>query len=126
MYSVVMMMALTGGAEAPDFGHRSSCSSCSGCSCYISSCSGCHSSCHSRGRLFGGRHHRSPRSSRSPRWSHAAQSATSGPDRIGRSRTRTRRMRLALMIPAVLLAALMHPGTASAQVRQPPQVAPND
>lgn len=74
MYSVVLMMALSGGAEAPDFGgrgcngcssschgcnggcfggglfHRSGCSSCNGCSssCH-SSCNGCHG-----GGLFGG------------------------------------------------------------------------
>ncbi len=39
MYSIVLMMALSGGAEAPAFGHHD----CSGChaSCH-SSCSGCH------------------------------------------------------------------------------------
>ncbi|MCC6419593.1 MAG: TIGR03000 domain-containing protein, partial [Gemmataceae bacterium] len=63
MYSVVMMMALTGGAEAPDFGRRG-CSGCNGCysschsSCYSShGCSGCYSSCHGgRGGLFRRKH----------------------------------------------------------------------
>jgi uncharacterized protein (TIGR03000 family) len=47
MYSVVLMMALSGGAEAPAF-----CHGCSGCS---GSCS-CSGSCHGRFRLFGGHH----------------------------------------------------------------------
>jgi uncharacterized protein (TIGR03000 family) len=71
MYSVVLMMALTGGAESTDFGRRGGChgcnggctgvvaASCSGCSCHGSR--GCHgsygcnggSSCHGgRGGLF--------------------------------------------------------------------------
>lgn len=62
MYSVVLMMAVTGGAEAPDFGRRcNSCSSCHGCSGVVVSCHGCHgcsschgcNSCHGRRGLFG-------------------------------------------------------------------------
>jgi len=58
MYSVVLMVAMTGGADTADFGHR--CSGCSGChggcsgavSHGCSGCSGCHG-CHgSRGGLF--------------------------------------------------------------------------
>jgi uncharacterized protein (TIGR03000 family) len=66
MYSVVLLMALSGGAEAPDC-HKS-CGGCSGCSGYsgchggvVSTChgcsgySGCSGSCHGGGhRLFGG------------------------------------------------------------------------
>lgn len=41
MYSVVLMMALSGNAQATDFGHRA-CSGCNGsCSGYVA-CSGCH------------------------------------------------------------------------------------
>jgi len=39
MYSVVLMMALSGGGEAVDFGHRNSCHGCSG-AVVVSSCSG--------------------------------------------------------------------------------------
>lgn len=48
MYSVVLMMAVTSGAEAPDFGHR-----CNGCN----GCNGCHGgfvSCHGCSGCFGG------------------------------------------------------------------------
>jgi uncharacterized protein (TIGR03000 family) len=45
MYTVVLMMALQGGAEVPDFGRRCQCS---GCSCYCSRCSGCHGCCGGR------------------------------------------------------------------------------
>jgi len=43
MYSVVLMMALSGGAESADFGHRraSDCNGCSGCSGAVASCHGC-------------------------------------------------------------------------------------
>jgi len=64
MYSVVLMMAMTTGAEAPDC-HRS-CHACSG-GCYVSSCHarherhhrghGCHSACYSScygGACYGG------------------------------------------------------------------------
>jgi len=69
MYSVVLLMALSGGAEAPDgLFHKNSC--CGGSSChggYVVSCSGCTgyvyssccggSSCHGGGhKLFGGHH----------------------------------------------------------------------
>ncbi len=47
MYSVVLMMALSGGTETPDFGHRRSC--CSG------GYGGCYSSCYSS--CSGGRGH---------------------------------------------------------------------
>jgi len=42
MYSVVLMMALSGGAESADFGHRRA-SDCNGCSCSgaVASCHGC-------------------------------------------------------------------------------------
>ena len=56
MYSVVLMMALSGGAEAPDFGGRG-CRGCNGgCSGVVAS--GCHGGhgCHGGG-LFGGRRH---------------------------------------------------------------------
>ncbi len=51
MYSVVLLMALSSGAETTNFCHKScsSCSVCYGCStaCYgCSSCAGCYSSCH--------------------------------------------------------------------------------
>jgi uncharacterized protein (TIGR03000 family) len=54
MYSVVLMMALTGSAETPDFGHHSrcgcscgcSCGYCGGCSCGCSRCHHGHSRCH--------------------------------------------------------------------------------
>ncbi len=56
MYSVVLMMALSGGAATPAFGHRCSGCDCSGCSCSsscsgwsCSGCSGCHG-CHGRSR----------------------------------------------------------------------------
>jgi uncharacterized protein (TIGR03000 family) len=55
MYSVVLLMALSGGAEAPDC-HRS-CHGCSGCSssyCGGYCGGGCSSSCHGGGGLFGG------------------------------------------------------------------------
>jgi uncharacterized protein (TIGR03000 family) len=55
MYSVVLLMALSGGAEAPDC-HRNSCHGCSGgCTGYVSTCGGCSgggcwgSSCHGGG-----------------------------------------------------------------------------
>jgi uncharacterized protein (TIGR03000 family) len=46
MYSVVLMMALSGGSESVDFG-RAKCHGCSGCSGVVASCSG---SCHGRAR----------------------------------------------------------------------------
>ncbi|GIW80880.1 MAG: hypothetical protein KatS3mg105_2687 [Gemmatales bacterium] len=55
MYSVVMMMALTTGAENPAFFFKRchGCTSrCHGCA---SACHGCYSSCHGRRRLFGWR-----------------------------------------------------------------------
>src|SRR5438552_19157443 len=47
MYSVVLLMALSGGAEAPDC-HKHSCHGCSGgCSGYVETChGGCSGSCH--------------------------------------------------------------------------------
>ncbi len=53
MYSVVMMMALSGGADVPALGHRrGGCCGCEGsCSGYSSGCNGC-DGCH------GGRRHR--------------------------------------------------------------------
>jgi len=65
MYSVVLLMALSGGAEAPtDYGCAGACYG-GGCTGYVSSCSGSchggghrlfggHSSCHGGGGLFGG------------------------------------------------------------------------
>jgi uncharacterized protein (TIGR03000 family) len=50
MYSVVLMMALSGSAEVPDFGHRR----CHGCE----GAPACAGSCEGRHRLFGGRRHR--------------------------------------------------------------------
>ncbi len=80
MYSVVLMMAMSGGADAVDFGRRGCSSSCSSSAVYCTSapvyshpvqapeCNGSHSSCSSscsascgnghRFRLFGRRHHR--------------------------------------------------------------------
>jgi len=44
MYSVVLLMALSGGAETPALGHG--CHGCNGCSgCHVASCHGCHG-CH--------------------------------------------------------------------------------
>ena len=69
MYSIVLVMALSGGAEAPAFGGGRGCHGCSGSSgCYASSChggySGCSSSCHGgrrgchgRSSCHGGRRH---------------------------------------------------------------------
>jgi uncharacterized protein (TIGR03000 family) len=64
MYSVVLMMAMTGGAETPDFGRRGGCAggcygggySCGGCYGGGWGCSGggCHGGGHGGGRLFGG------------------------------------------------------------------------
>jgi uncharacterized protein (TIGR03000 family) len=62
MYSVVLLMALSGGAEAPDC-HKHSCHGCSGggCTGYVSTCGGgcwgssCHGGghgCHGGGGLF--------------------------------------------------------------------------
>lgn len=47
MYSLVLMMALSGSAEAPSFGGRG-CNGCNGCNgCWASSCNGCSgASCH--------------------------------------------------------------------------------
>jgi len=64
MYSVVLLMALSGGAQAPDglFHHDSCCggyTSCGGGGYVVSSCSGCSGSCHGgkhHGKLFGGHH----------------------------------------------------------------------
>lgn len=59
MYSLVLMMALSGSAEAPSFGGRG-CNGCNGCNgCWASSCNGCGgSSCHGcngcRGGFLGG------------------------------------------------------------------------
>jgi uncharacterized protein (TIGR03000 family) len=49
MYSVVLMMSLSGGVEVPDFGRRRCSCSCSGA---YSSCSGCHG-CHGGRRARG-------------------------------------------------------------------------
>jgi uncharacterized protein (TIGR03000 family) len=59
MYSVVLMMALSGGAETPDFGHRGGCHGCSG-GCYGGGhgCSGCWGGCYGGGHgCHGGRRH---------------------------------------------------------------------
>lgn len=60
MYSMVMMMALSGTAAVPAFGHGChggySCSGYSGCTGYHG-CSGCSGSCHGGHRLFGGHSH---------------------------------------------------------------------
>ncbi len=60
MYSVVMMMALTGGAEAPDFGRRGCDGGCQG-GCYgggyVSCGGGCHGGRGGHGGLFRGRGH---------------------------------------------------------------------
>ena len=52
MYSVVLLMALGGGAESPALGHRDSCSGCTGytscsgcCGGYVVSCGGCSGCC---------------------------------------------------------------------------------
>jgi uncharacterized protein (TIGR03000 family) len=50
MYSVVLMMALSGSADVPAFGHKG-CSGCYGCSGYVSVSYGCEGCC------GGGRHH---------------------------------------------------------------------
>ncbi len=58
MYGVVVLMALSGSAEAPDCGGRHSCNGCSGgCTGYVSaSCHGCSGGgCHGGGRRHG--HH---------------------------------------------------------------------
>jgi len=68
MYSVVLMMALSGGGEAPALHHHgcNGCSGCSGCSGYVSSCCGCSgyvsscsgcSGCSGCGGCYGGHHH---------------------------------------------------------------------
>ncbi len=51
MYSVVLMMALSGGAESTDFGHK-----CNGCSssCHATAAPSCSCSCSGRKKLFGG------------------------------------------------------------------------
>lgn len=53
MYSVVLMMALSGGAESVDFGHRCNGCACShGCNAVVASCNGCNG-CHGcHGGLF--------------------------------------------------------------------------
>jgi uncharacterized protein (TIGR03000 family) len=59
MYSVVLMMAMTSGAEAPDFGRGGGCCGCCGggySGCYGGGCYGGGGGCHGGGRLFGGRH----------------------------------------------------------------------
>ena len=61
MYSVVLMMALTGGAEAPEFGGRcGGCSGCHGCNGCSGGCHGCrggkHSRCHGCSGCNGGCH----------------------------------------------------------------------
>src|SRR5262245_53429459 len=58
MYSVVVLLALSGGSEAPDMGRGCRGGGCSGCSGYVSSCHGCMgyaSGCH--GCRGGGRRH---------------------------------------------------------------------
>jgi uncharacterized protein (TIGR03000 family) len=58
MYSAVLMLALTAGAETADFG-RNRCTGHTGCSSVVSSCSysaGYATSCHTRTPLFGHRH----------------------------------------------------------------------
>ena len=52
MYSVVLLMALSGGGDVPAFGHHDGCSGCTGyvscCGCcggYVVSCSGCSGCC---------------------------------------------------------------------------------
>jgi len=58
MYSVVLMMALTSGAESPALFKRGGCSGCSGYSACAGSCyGGCSGSCSGRKKLFGGRKH---------------------------------------------------------------------
>ncbi len=56
MYSIVMLVAMSGAPEMPSFGGRG-CFGGSGCSGY--SCGGGYAcgGCHGGGRLFGGRHH---------------------------------------------------------------------
>jgi uncharacterized protein (TIGR03000 family) len=58
MYTAVLMVAMTGGAEVPDFGRRG-CHGCSGCygSCSGGCYGGCYGGCHGgrRGGLFRGR-----------------------------------------------------------------------
>src|SRR5581483_6517612 len=52
MYGIVLMAAMAGGVEAPEFGRRGcscSCSSCYSCSGCWSSCSSCYSSCSCKG-----------------------------------------------------------------------------
>jgi uncharacterized protein (TIGR03000 family) len=51
MYSVVLMMALTGGSESVDFGGRR-CHGCSSNGCHAAA--SCHSRCHGRDRCHGG------------------------------------------------------------------------
>ncbi|MCI0685226.1 MAG: hypothetical protein L0Y71_24265 [Gemmataceae bacterium] len=55
MYTVVLMMAMTGGSETTAFGGRR-CQGCNGgCSGYVAaSCHGCNGGCNG-GRRFGGR-----------------------------------------------------------------------
>ena len=48
MYSVVLMMAMSGGGEVPDFGRRG-CNGCNGGGC--SSSYGCNGGCHGGGML---------------------------------------------------------------------------
>src|SRR5947209_164949 len=57
MYSVVLLMALSGGAETPALGHRGGCDGCSGYSgCNGGGCHGCDHGCHGgRGRRHGER-----------------------------------------------------------------------
>jgi len=62
MYSVVLLMALSGGAEATEFGKR--CNGCSGCSGYVG-CSGCsgYVGCSGCSGCHGGRKHKHSRCS---------------------------------------------------------------
>ena len=58
MYSVVLLMALSGSADAPALGFGKSCHGCSGCdggsySCDGGSCDGCHGCCGGK-KMFGG------------------------------------------------------------------------
>jgi len=55
MYSVVLMMALTGSGDVPAFGHRHGCDGCYGGGCYGGACygGGCYGGCHG---YYGGCH----------------------------------------------------------------------
>jgi hypothetical protein len=50
------------------------------------------------------------------------RSTSPAPDRSGRWQAMTRRIKFALLVPAALLVALVHPGVASAEVRQAPSL----